>query len=67
MDAYATAFIRLILRSIAKRCVSKDGAAAWFETRCYAALLTMRPREASAYLFFHSGLRFSMKAFMPSF
>jgi hypothetical protein len=23
----------LILRSIAKRCVSKDGAAPWFETR----------------------------------
>ena len=37
--------LRLILRSIAKRYVSKDGAAAWFETRCFAALLTMRPEE----------------------
>jgi hypothetical protein len=34
----------LILRSIAKRCVSKDEAtwASWFETRGGAALLTMR-------------------------
>ena len=36
----------LILRSIAKRCVSKDeaveSAALWFETDCCAILLTMR-------------------------
>ena len=38
-----TALFRLILRSIAKRCVSKNEAAPWFETRCFAALLTMRP------------------------
>jgi hypothetical protein len=33
------------MRSIAKRCVSKDAGplvATWFETRRYAALLTMR-------------------------
>jgi hypothetical protein len=37
---------RLILRSIAQRCVSKDGAgpvpASWFETTRFARLLTMR-------------------------
>jgi hypothetical protein len=36
----------LILRSRAKRGVSKDGAAPWFETRL-SALLTMRPIEAA--------------------
>jgi hypothetical protein len=36
---------RLILRSIAKQCVSKDRAAPWFETRAFGALLTMRPGE----------------------
>jgi len=38
----------LILRSIAKRCVSKDEAeveASWFETRSDAALLTMRGKS----------------------
>jgi hypothetical protein len=36
----------LILRSAAKQRVSKDGAAAWFETTRFARLLTMRRREA---------------------
>jgi hypothetical protein len=38
----------LILRSRAQRGVSKDGAevrAAWFETRSFAALLTMRAEQ----------------------
>jgi hypothetical protein len=36
-------YLVLILRSIAKRCVSKDGnRVPWFETRGVAALLTMR-------------------------
>jgi hypothetical protein len=38
-------FSALILRSPPKAGVSKDGAAPWFETRSYAALLTMRPGE----------------------
>jgi hypothetical protein len=42
-------FLRLILRSIAQRCVSKDGAAPWFETPRFARLLTMRPTEAAAF------------------
>src|SRR3982074_1822392 len=38
-------FLFLILRSVAKRCVSKDGPrASWFETR-EDALLTMRDRH----------------------
>jgi len=44
----AAAFIRLILRGHAKRYISKDGRPhgrpSWFETRCCAALLTMRGR-----------------------
>jgi hypothetical protein len=35
--------IVLILRSGPKVRVSKDGATSWFETRSFAALLTMRP------------------------
>jgi hypothetical protein len=35
----------LILRSIAKQCVSKDGPPASFETRSVAALLRMRADE----------------------
>jgi hypothetical protein len=41
----------LILRSRAQRGVSKDGSesgAAWFETRSFAALLTMRAAESGA-------------------
>jgi hypothetical protein len=40
----------LILRSRAQRGVSKDGAelrAAWFETRSFAALLTMRAEQSA--------------------
>ena len=45
---HAAAFTRLILRSIAKRCVSKDEAASWFETRRFATLLTMRPNSVTS-------------------
>jgi hypothetical protein len=41
----------LILRSRAQRGVSKDGPklrVAWFETRCFAALLTMRAEQSGA-------------------
>jgi hypothetical protein len=41
----------LILRSRALRGVSKDGVGyciAWFETRCFAALLTMRDARNGA-------------------
>jgi hypothetical protein len=38
---------RLILRSRAQRGVSKDEAAPWFETRCFATLLTMRPGQTA--------------------
>jgi len=44
----ATASLRLILRSATKLRLSKDGAAPWFETRSFGALLTMRPRGAIA-------------------
>jgi hypothetical protein len=40
----------LILRSRAQRGVSKDGAelrVAWFETRSFAALLTMRAEQGA--------------------
>ena len=44
----ATVSCGLILRSHAKRGVSKDGAAPWFETPCFARLLTMRLGEVGA-------------------
>jgi hypothetical protein len=50
LDAHSA----LILRSRALRGVSKDGVGccvAWFETRCFAALLTMRPIDFAAYGF----------------
>ena len=40
-------FLRLILRSRAKRGVSKDEAAPWFWTPAVAALLTMRPTASA--------------------
>ena len=45
MEGHSAPSLRLILRSGPKDRVSKDGAATWFETRCCAALLTMRPIE----------------------
>src|ERR1044072_3128918 len=38
--------LRLILRSFAKQCVSKDGAAPWFETLACAALRQAPRHEA---------------------
>jgi len=57
LDAHSA----LILRSRASRGVSKDGVGccvAWFETRCFAALLTIRGTRNGA-------IRHSLSAIRP--
>jgi hypothetical protein len=41
------ASLGLILRSRAKRCVSKDEASSWFETRSCGTLLAIRRKEVA--------------------